>query len=263
MSPDFEPHWGAEAIDLSARDLPALKARYLVTSLPERGRVLELGSGEGKMLRTVHAEKPDLELVGCDVREPQAPPLGFEFRRMENGIPAADAELDAVIVADVLEHVPDPGFALDEIRRVLKLGGRLVAFVPIEGERWSAYELFRRLLGRDLYRRTKEHVQAYTFAEVQALVESRFSLRDWRYAYHALGQLMDASFFAAASLPRLGRFWWTENKYYNPEQGGASPLASVLNRLLELGNRVAYAESSLLEHSRLGAAGVLFTALRA
>ena len=38
---------------------------------------------------------------------------------------------------------------------------------------------------------------------------------------------------------------------------------SVLNRALELGNRLAHAESSLLALRRFGAAGVLFTAKKA
>jgi SAM-dependent methyltransferase len=262
-SAPFEQHWGSEAIDLSARDLPALKARYLIDGLPERGRVLELGSGEGKMLKTVRRSRPSLELLGCDVRTPAVAIEGYEFRLMQGPIPEADGALEAVLVADVLEHVADPAFALGEIRRVLKPGGVLVAFVPVEGERWSAYEFYRRLLGPDLYRRTKEHVQAYTFAGLSALVHERFSVVDWRYAYHALGQLMDASFFAAASLKRLERFWWTENRYYNPDQSSASALTRLLNRALELGNRLAHAESSLLALRRFGAAGVLFTAKKA
>ncbi|HEY4160367.1 MAG TPA: hypothetical protein VGM29_19780, partial [Polyangiaceae bacterium] len=64
-------------------------------------------------------------------------------------------------------------------------------------------------------------------------------------------------FFAVARLPRIREFWWKENKYYRGEQE-AGPLARVLNRLLELGNRIAYYESVLLARTRICAAGVLF-----
>lgn len=45
-------------------------------------------------------------------------------------IPFPDAELDAVILAEVLEHCADPPGALKEIRRVLKPGGLLLASTP-------------------------------------------------------------------------------------------------------------------------------------
>ena len=59
-------------------------------------------------------------------------------------------------------------------------------------------------------------------------------------------------------MPRIRDFWWKENRYYRGEQEQAAPLASALNRLLELGNRIAYYESSLLARTRFSAAGVLF-----
>jgi hypothetical protein len=146
---------------------------------------------------------------------------------------------------------------------VLRPGGRFVGFVPIEGEPRSLYALYRKLLGADLYVRTKEHVQAYTFDGVARLLAPRFELVDASHAYHALGHAMDATFFAAAALPRLHRFWWRENTYYaGRNAGGRSPLVFAMNRLLELGNTLAYIESRLLARWRLGAAGLLFEARR-
>lgn len=50
----LEPRWGGEPIDLTARDLPALELRHV----PERGKLLELGCGEGKV-RTLACERLD------------------------------------------------------------------------------------------------------------------------------------------------------------------------------------------------------------
>ena len=47
------------------------------------------------------------------------------------------------------------------------------------------------------------------------------------------------TFFAAAALPRLGHFWWRENRYYAAEGERSGRLAGALNRLLELGNAIA------------------------
>jgi SAM-dependent methyltransferase len=257
----FEPRWGGEAIDPAAHDLPALKASFLLRHAPRRGKLMELGSGEGKILRTLARAHPELTLIGCDVRDVPPDDGAFEFRRMTSGVPAADAELDAVVFVDVLEHVPEPERTLRELRRVLKPGGLLLGFIPLEGEPVSAYAFYRRLLGRDLYRRTKEHVQSFTRVEAHALLQG-FELIEERHAYHALGQALDASFFAAAVLPRLQRFWWTENCYYRPERRDLAALPRLLNGLLGLGNRLAYWESRSLSRVSWLSAGLLFAARR-
>jgi 2-polyprenyl-3-methyl-5-hydroxy-6-metoxy-1,4-benzoquinol methylase len=257
---EVEQRWGAEAVNLEDRSLPALKARYLVRGAPEQGDVCELGCGEGKMLRTLARHRPGLRLVGSDVRAPSVAPDRFEFRLMSHAIPAPDAAFDAVMLADVLEHVPDPAWTLGEVARVLRPGGRLLAFVPVEGEPWSAYQFYRLTLGSDLYRRTKEHLQAFTFDELLALCQTRFEILDLQYAYHLLGQILDASFFAAHGLGKIRRFWWTENRYYRPEVTRPSAFGRALNQLLGMGNWLAYQESTWLSGIRFGAAGALITA---
>jgi SAM-dependent methyltransferase len=254
--------WGSKAIDPHGYNLPSLKARYLLDHLPDTGAVLEVGSGDGKFLRTLGVERPRVRAHGCDIRAWESPDPGIDFRVMENDIPYADGTFDAVLVVDVLEHVPDPAHTVAEIARVLKPDGRFVGFVPIEGEPRSAYALYRKLLGADLYERTKHHVQAYTHAGLVALLEEHFELVDVSHAYHAIGHLMDATFFAAAHLPRLQKFWWRENRYYTEDKPVGGPFVRVLNSMLTLGNAVAYAESRLLAKHRLAAAGMLFEARR-
>jgi hypothetical protein len=94
------------------------------------------------------------------------------------------------------------------------------------------------------------------------LLAPAFDVVHLEHAYHPLGQMMDATFFAAALLPRLQQFWWRENRYYAPANEQRGPLAGALNRLLELGNAIAYGESRLFARWRLGAAAVLFEAHR-
>jgi len=45
-------------------------------------------------------------------------------------IPAPDASFDAILCSEVLEHVPEPGHALDEFTRLLKPGGVLILTAP-------------------------------------------------------------------------------------------------------------------------------------
>ena len=253
------PRWGSEAIDPEGFNIPSLKARYLLAHLPTTGSVLEVGSGSGKILRTLAAHRPGLHPHGCDINNWTAP-SGIEFRLMTADIPYADHTFDAVLVVDVLEHVPDPEHLVREIVRVLKPGGRFVGFVPIEGEPRSLYAFYRRLLGDDLYVRTKHHINAFTYADVARLLEGRFEIADTSYIYHWLGHAMDATFFAAARLPQLATFWWRDNKYYAGQAARQSPMVYALNRLLELGNALAYLESRAFAKRRMGLAGLLFDA---
>ncbi len=255
---DPTPQWGSILVDPKQPSLPGLKVRFLLDHLPTAGKVLEIGCGGGKILRTIAHHRPHLELHGCDVREPQDAPDVYQFRRIEGAaLPYGDADFDVVLVFDVLEHVPDPAALLAEAARLLAPGGRLVAFVPVEGERVSFYELYRRLLGADVYVETKEHIQSFTHRELGRLLGAHFEVRDRTYAYHVLGQLMDASFFAATRLKTLKSYWWKDNAMYHGKKAEAGALTKTMNALLDVGNALAWAESTLLARSRLGAAGVL------
>ena len=258
--PPDEPVWGSAVVDPHSKDLPALKMSYLLEHLPERGKVLEIGCGEGKILKTIARFRPQLELHGSDVRPPQSSPDAFAFHSLQAQNALRNGTFDVVLLVDVLEHVRDPDQMLRDARRLLRPDGTLLAFIPVEGEPLSFYAAYRRLFGSDLYVTTKDHVQAFTHAGLLALVTRHFEIVDLRYAYHALGQFMDASFFAATRLSALRRFWWKENVYYNPDEKQAGLLSKALNRCLELGNWVAWLESTALTRVRAGAAGVLLCA---
>ena len=45
-------------------------------------------------------------------------------------LPLADASIDVVLCTQVIEHIPEPALVLDEIRRVLRPGGKLILSVP-------------------------------------------------------------------------------------------------------------------------------------
>jgi SAM-dependent methyltransferase len=257
-----ETHWGSDAVDIHEKSLPGLKASFLVAHTPSQGRVVEIGCGSGKMLRTLKVHKPGLELFGFDVKDPHEPPREYTFQKMGDDVPAADASFDVVLIFDVLEHVPNPRHTLAEAARVLKPTGKLVAYVPVEGERLSFYELFRLLMGRDIYAQTKEHIQAFSHHELRALIEQYFDIEELSYAYHVLGHFMDAAFFAAQRASALRKFWWNDNVYYNPEKKKkASAASKALNGMLQLGNLVAWAESTALSRTRAGSAGILLEAV--
>jgi SAM-dependent methyltransferase len=50
--------------------------------------------------------------------------------------PIADASVDLVVLRFVLQHLPDPRTALDEVRRILRPGGRVMA-IDVDGSLWG------------------------------------------------------------------------------------------------------------------------------
>lgn len=105
---------------------------------PDNAKVLELGAGTGVLWKAKIDQIPaDWQITLSDfspgmVEEQKrnladAPrPFSFEVINAES-IPYADAHFDMVIANHMLYHVPDLPRAIKEIRRVLKLDGRLYA----------------------------------------------------------------------------------------------------------------------------------------
>lgn len=255
--------YGDYAPDPTKRDLPGMKARWLLEQLPAASNplVLDYGVGEGKHLHLVRMARPKARLVGVDVREPHSP-KDFEFRKVASNepLPFDTDTFDLVISFDVLEHAEDIERSLDEIRRVLRRGGSFVGFVPAEGG-LGPYAFFR-LLDPDIYRDTKDHNHAYTRRELCGHFSSRFKIVRLAYSYHFMGAMLDAVFFASFKMPifgpKLERFWrGQENNYYRQHASQATR-RSVVGGLVQFASRVAYYESTLLNKCPLGAKGVHF-----
>lgn len=96
-------------------------------------RILEVGCGGGKLLELL---KPLNDVVGvdasadgiaaCDARGIE----GHCIDASSEPLPFADESFDFVICLETIEHMMNPYYALIEMRRVLRLGGRLVCSVP-------------------------------------------------------------------------------------------------------------------------------------
>ena len=103
--------------------------------LAAKERLLEIGCGEGANLFHLAARWPAARLYGCDFSPDKA-----RFARERSGaqcvaadatrLPFADGSVDAVLIRDLLHHLPDRAAALAEAARVLAPGGRLTLVEP-------------------------------------------------------------------------------------------------------------------------------------
>jgi ubiquinone biosynthesis O-methyltransferase len=96
--------------------------------------VLDLGCGGGFMAEAL--VRRGAKVIGIDPSAPaieaarehaEAEGLDIDYRVASGeDLPVSDGSLDCVVVVDVLEHVADPALVLEELRRVLKPGGRIL-----------------------------------------------------------------------------------------------------------------------------------------
>ena len=98
--------------------------------LRETDAVLEVGSGLGLLAGEVAKQVPHGEVIGLEFSAQQlarasrtTPNLHF-VRGDAHALPFADGRFDLVYCRYVLEHLWSPQRALEEMRRVLKPGGR-------------------------------------------------------------------------------------------------------------------------------------------
>lgn len=98
-----------------------------------RGRVLEVGSGDGRSfehyppeVEHVRAVEPDPSArAAAEPRARAAAPAIEVVAGVAVPLEAADASFDAAVIMGVLCSVPDPAAALAEVRRVLRPDGEL------------------------------------------------------------------------------------------------------------------------------------------
>ncbi len=126
----YEAFWADAPQDPEPYAFERRRALLLAEAKPGE-RVLDLGCGAGRFLRELGENAIGVEIAEEAARRAREN-TGADVRLLEpdGSIPLGHGEVDLVWCSETLEHIPDVGHALLEIRRVLKPGGRLLATVP-------------------------------------------------------------------------------------------------------------------------------------
>lgn len=100
-----------------------------------QGRVLEIGIGSGlnlpyysREVQKIFGVDPSFELerIARGRVGPESPEVEFLCQRADERLPFDDASMDTLVMTWTLCSIPNPGRALEEMRRVLRPDGRLI-----------------------------------------------------------------------------------------------------------------------------------------
>ena len=187
--------------------------QFLKDHAPEERplRILDAGCGTGGLL-DVLATWPEVEVTGIDFAD-QA--LSFCRQRGHRRLAGSDLTMlpfrsdtfDVVTALDVLEHVANDARALEEIFRVLRPGGILIASVPAYQFLWGPHD------------EALHHFRRYSAPEFAKVVE-RCGLRVERETY------LLSALFPVAAVMRLA------SKRRAHGSAGLPQVGAFLNRTL-------------------------------
>lgn len=160
--------------------LPALspQSTAIARHLPEHGRMLDAGCGEGLTIMLAHAQKPQTSFAGIDIDDHlgavrSALNVDFHVCNLNaDKIPYPDNHFDFINCSHVIEHLLNPVAAAAEFMRVLKPGGHV--YVETPHTRWTMLPRIPFLVSdRGVYNFWDDptHIRPHTRASLRMLME--------------------------------------------------------------------------------------------
>ncbi|NQU37776.1 MAG: class I SAM-dependent methyltransferase [Actinobacteria bacterium] len=116
------------------------RTRDILHNLMEKGlvgdtrfpKVLEIGANLGEHLAYVKHDYDEYFLTDVRVPPEFADPRITSMEADVHKLPFADDEFDRVVVTCVFHHLPNPGAAFQELRRVTRAGGLITILIPTD-----------------------------------------------------------------------------------------------------------------------------------
>ncbi len=120
--------------DFAARSIRSFDPRWaFFGSLPDNGRILDLGCGRGDNCLALRSVRPPWEIYGIDLLFASEVPEFVKYVQFDlnnRPLPYPDAHFDAILLIHVIEHLQNPLSLCSEIRRLLRPGGRVYIETP-------------------------------------------------------------------------------------------------------------------------------------
>ncbi len=109
-------------------------------------RCLDVGAREGNQTRWLQGRGYEVESIDVEPGFPEC-----KVVNVDDGLPYEDDSFDLIWCSQVIEHLKDPEFALNEFRRVTRSGGDIILTTP------NSYALLFRLIS--LFGMTPQRIQ--------------------------------------------------------------------------------------------------------
>jgi SAM-dependent methyltransferase len=207
--------------------------RQVAHVLAQGSRILDVGCGNGELLRAISAERPDLELYGLDWHFPaetRSDLTAMGIHIIEGTLEAVsfpEKFFDCVLMYQLLEHLWDPTAGLRKLAASLKPGGVIAIETPdtdgydrnlFSKGTWGGYYVPRHLnlynfdrLGKLLTKSGLEIVQQASLPapviwcySVQATLQERFGAKTRLVLLFDLRNIAAIAGFALLDLAAIG-----------------------------------------------------------
>jgi len=152
-------------------------------------RVVDLGCGDGTVLRRVARDVGAVEAVGVDLQVQDTSSNGFELRRLNLFEFVAEEPFDLVVSNQVFEHIHEPWLAryFAVLKASCGFGGAIVISTP---NRWRALNLVRLMTLRRPYMMQANpgippekhlgHHRECSYRELRRILRQHFEPEGWR-----------------------------------------------------------------------------------
>ncbi len=190
----YEAYWasGKETFSGSKQGYAPNFRRWIkaeLSDLPPGAPVLDVGCGDASF--TQELAKYSSSVTAVDLSSAQiaenilrVPNVTFLQHDLAEPFAFADATFDVIFCSEVLEHLFDPAFAVREMYRVLRPGGRLMFTVPYHGRLKNV--LIALFKWDEHFVPSNPHIRFYTKNTLGALAE-RAGFRDIRMKTCGMG----------------------------------------------------------------------------